>query len=393
MKRLVSILTLSILCLCSTFAGNFFEKRYFELQMNVPVNVSNNAIKLEDVLKKEVVIDLSEIAAKLPKEGLVVNASAYPDFAMNIRAGNVFVGMSTGLDVYERLGISKDLFDFIGKGNQVGESIDIDLNNCADVFFHYDIEVGVKVKKTDVHIRPAIFVPIVSMAGEVGKATFVNDSEGNIAANIHADFNIYSVDFDNPENIINDLSKSIGFDIGGSYTKSFNPRADLIIDFRIPVVPGKLNYLTKFSMDMDYSMNIMDFGEVTNSTSNESTTERIKPYKVNRPLKLNGYINYKLFGKLLSVRAGGGLGVYHPFGDGWTVYPEYFVGTVFNLADVLKFNASMEYTDRIFRNQLGATVNLRIVQVDAGASLQSADFAKSFTGTGYGAYAIVSLGF
>ncbi len=393
MKKLFSILVLSVLCLSAAFANNFFEKRYFEMQMNVPVNVSNNAIKLEDVLKSEVVIDLRDIATKMPKEGLVVNASAYPEFAMNIRAGNVFVGMTTGLDVYERLGISKDLFDFLGKGNQVGESIDVALNNSADVFFHYDLEVGVKVKKTDIHIRPAIFVPIVSMADEAGKVTFVNDSEGNIAANLHADFNIYSIDFDNPENIANDLSKSIGFDIGGSYTKSFNPRADLIIDFRIPVVPGKLNYLTKFSMDMDYSMKIMDLGEATNSLSNDSTTERIKPYKVNRPLKLNGYIDYKLYGKLLSVRAGGGLGVYHPFGDGWSIYPEYFVGTVFNLADLLKFNVSTEYTDRIFKNQLGATINLRIVQVDAGASLQAADFAKSFTGTGYGAYAIVSVGF
>ena len=39
------------------------------------------------------------------------------------------------------------------------------------------------------------------------------------------------------------------------------------------------------------------------------------------------------------------------------------------------------------------TVNVRFVQIDVGATVQSASFKKSFVGAGAGAYAYVTVGF
>lgn len=395
MKRLFSILIVSGLCLSAAFAGGFFEKRYFEIQMKVPVNLSNNIISLDDVLKKEVVIDLNEIAKKTPKDGLVLNASAYPEYAMHLQVANVFVGLSTGVDVYDRLGVSRDLIDFLGNGNQIGDSIDVALNNSADAFFHVDLDVGIKNKKTNIHVKPSVFLPIASMNGDMGKVSFLNDADGNITAKMHADINFHSlVDFSDPTaSLSTDLGKCFGFDIAASYKKELNRKSAYEIAARIPIVPGKLNYLSNFTMDFDYSMNIMDFGNATSNSSNSNDSRKTDPYKINRPMKVNAYYDYALMGKMLSLRGGLGFGVYHPFVDGAVFYPEYYLGSTFNLIDLFKCTLSTEYTDRIFKNQLGLTLNLRIIQVDAGASLQAADFTKSFAGTGYGAYVMFTTGF
>jgi hypothetical protein len=59
----------------------------------------------------------------------------------------------------------------------------------------------------------------------------------------------------------------------------------------------------------------------------------------------------------------------------------------------LNFELSHSYIDQLFRNEFAVAVNIRLVEVDAGISLQSASFAKSFTGAGLGAFVTVSIGF
>ena len=54
---------------------------------------------------------------------------------------------------------------------------------------------------------------------------------------------------------------------------------------------------------------------------------------------------------------------------------------------------STEYRDQLFIHQIGATLNVRVLQLDVGISSQSASFKKSFEVSGVGAYAYITMGF
>ena len=118
-------------------------------------------------------------------------------------------------------------------------------------------------------------------------------------------------------------------------------------------------------------------------------------YKIRRPMFIMGYLDfYPLFGtNLLSLRAGIGAGVRHPFAADAIGYFNYYTGATVNLIDVLKVTASMSYMDRIFKNQIELAINARIIELDIGASLQSANFLKSWQGAGFGAYVNFAMGF
>ena len=44
------------------YSKNFLSERFFEFQIGVPVDFSNNAISLDDIFKKELTLDLAKIA-------------------------------------------------------------------------------------------------------------------------------------------------------------------------------------------------------------------------------------------------------------------------------------------------------------------------------------------
>ena len=49
--------------------------------------------------------------------------------------------------------------------------------------------------------------------------------------------------------------------------------------------------------------------------------------------------------------------------------------------------------DEVYKNALALSLNIRLVEVDAGVSLQSPNFTKSFTGAGLGAFVTLCIGF
>lgn len=391
MKRLLSIITL-LLVISSVSAKSFFSDRYVELQVGVPVSFSTNALPLKDVFKKDLVIDLREIAEKMPDEGFIATFNADPIVAMNFNFGKIFVGMSTGFEVFERFSLSKDLFDFLGKGNTIGQSIDVTMENNIDVFFDINLDVGVKFKRYDLHVKPTVFVPIVSMMGDAGKVSFVNDDKGNFNVKMNSDMNFrYSFDPDDIE--VGSLLHGMGVDIGASFRHPIGERLETEFDARIPVVPGRLDYMSNVKYNMEYNMSFMDMANAQSTNTETTTKSKGDVFYINRPMKFTSYIEYSPLGYLLLLKGGLGLGVYHPFIQGMTFYPEYYLGFELNLGNILKICLSDEYTNRVFKNQISMDVNLRIIELEAGVSLQAASFTKSFIGTGYGAYVLFSIGY
>ena len=398
MKKIYSLFLVLSVILSMGYSKNFLSERFFEIQFGVPVDFSNNAISLDDIFKKELTLDLAKIANEMPSEGLNLIVDTKPYVALNLNIAFIHIGMSAGVDVYEKMGISKDFFDFLGKGNEVGETLTFDFNNYTDLFAFCEADVGIDFSNFSIHVTPSLFAPVFSSSGSVAKVTFLNDEEGTINLNMNTNFSVYS-NFDKyDENILSDLfSNGNGFDVGVSASLPFGKKLVFSGKARIPIVPGSYQYKYSSYYEATTTMNLLD-----SSLNSSETNGNIKDFSkevleekiyINRPMKFNLYADYLLMGNVLKLRAGGGMGVFHPFLTDSFVYPEYYFSAGINLFDFIKASISTEYTSQIFKHQIALGINVRLIELDCGVSLQSTNFMKSFSNNGFGAYAIVFIGF
>lgn len=402
MKKLaVCIFALSVLCTTS-FAKSFFDHRFFEVKVGASADFSNNLFSCNDFFQRDLVIDLRKISDECPEKGFAVRADVNPSLELNLNILNINLGLSTGVDVYEKFELGKDLFDFLGKGNSIGQTLDINFKNSTDIFYYTEAKVGFSLGKIKVLAKPAMFVPLLSIQNSGGNITVINTSDGLLDVNMNVNMDIYSVyslksvdgsiAFDT-DALKGSIIGGCGFDVGGTVTYQWSDSFSLDAVCRIPLIPGRLYNKSSVSGGTSYKMNIMDF-ENSEKKSKEPTVKNEESYlALNRPLKLGLYADKNLLGTLLTARGGVGLGVQRPFCDGAFAYPEYYLGMSLNLLNIVKMGLSTEYRDQLFIHQIGATLNVRVLQLDVGISSQSASFKKSFEVSGVGAYAYITMGF
>lgn len=397
MKKLLGLVLSIFVISASVFSEGFFTDRFFELRFELPVNFSNNAVSLNDILKKEVEIDLRKIADTMPKDGLVFNMNTKPTYSMNLNLRAIYVGIDAGIEANGKVNLSKDWFDFLGYGNKVGETVDFNVNAYFDAFAFTDVKFGMKLGRYKFQAVPTLFIPIVSYSGSAASAKFLNDDKGRLYASISSDMTMHTA-FD-PNNFSGDVGSffnNAGFDIGGTFEMPLDYFSSLTIKGRIPFIPGKLPYGVKISTSYTIDTTVQDIiaNEMDEAKTNSSEPVVINEIAyINRPMKIDGYYHFKPIGSLIDLCAGAGFGVYHPFVENAHFYPEYYLGAQLNLIGLLKFGLSTEYTDQIFKHELGVVFNFRVMEFDAGISVQSASFAKSFSTAGLGAYIIYSIGF
>ncbi|MCR4578983.1 MAG: hypothetical protein K5681_01405 [Treponema sp.] len=400
MKKLITfIITVSLLCTALT-AKSFFAERFFEVKLGTDIGLSNNLFSCNDILKKDLVIDLRKIADDCSDDGFSIRANFEPRAELNLNIFGLNFGLSSGLEFYEKLNVGKDLFDFLGYGNTIGETLDINIKNSMDVFAFAQADVGFSLGKLKIKASPALFVPIISMCDTGASLTVLNTSDGELNVAMDMSMNVYSsvplesvngeVSFESGSNI---LAGSYGFDLGGLLSYSLTDSLSLEGLFRIPVIPGHLNNKSIVSGGFTYNMLLTDFENSEKNTKETKVKNESSYYTLNRPLKAGLYVSQDLLGTLFNAKVGGGLGIQRPFCEGAYCYPEYYIGLTLNFINIIKVGLSTEYTNQLFKHQLGTTVNVRVAQLDFGISSQSSSFKKSFEVAGFGAYVYMTVGF
>ena len=400
-KILACIFAVSVIS-TAAFSKNFFSQRFFEVKAGAEVDFSNNLFAGNDFMKRDLVIDLRKIADECPDNGFNIRADAAPSIAMNINIKDIHVGFSSGLELYESMDFGKGLFDLLGYGNSIGETLEFSFKNDADIFAYSQLDVGFKAGKFRITAQPAVFLPIISIRGGGGVISIVNDDDGNLNVSMDTDMNVYSlVDLKSSDgNVSLDSDKiedtvisGYGFDLGGGLAFDLSKTLSLEATCRIPLIPGYLNNKATVKGGFDYNMKLTDY-ENSEKTERETTvTNEEESLAVHRPLKLNVYLNKDLLGSLFNARAGAGFGIRRPFSDVAVFYPEYYLGMTLNLIDIFKVGVSTQYKDQLFIHQIGTTVNVRVFQLDMGISTQSSSFTKSLSVAGVGAYTYVTCGF
>ena len=401
-KILATIFALSVIS-TAAFARNFFSQRFFEIKTGAELGVSNNLFAANEFMKKDLVIDLRKIADDCPENGFNLRADVEPMLALNLNIKDFHLGVSSGLDVYESMSVGKDLFDFLGYGNELGETLDFTFNNDTDVFAYSNINVGFKLGKLKIKVQPTLFLPIISVRGGGGKATVVNDTNGNLIVDVDLNMDVYSIvpmksedkksiSFET-DKITAALQSGYGFDLGGgvayNLTKSFFVEATC----RIPVFPGYLDNKSNINGGFDYKVKLTEFDKSEKENKDVTVTNSSEKISLHRPLKFDLYADKSILGSLFNARAGAGFGIRRPFSEYAVFYPEYYLGFTINLIDIFKVGVSTQYRDQVFIHQLGTTLNIRIFQIDLGLSSQSTSFTKSMSVAGIGGYAYVSVGF
>ena len=397
MKKIIAVI-ISFTIICSALsARNFFSGRFLEVKAGTGVGVSNNLFTASDLLVKDLVIDLTKLADNCPDDGMNFVVNADPTVEINLNIAKFHLGCSVGSEMYGKFDISKDLFNFVGKGNQVGETLNLNFTADSEVFAYTQVDVGFDAKKFKLHVKPAVFVPVLATRGSGGTVTFTNGVDGSINVAVNVNMDVYSpVDLQNPQasvSDINQLTNGYGFDLGAYLALPLSRSLSLDFDVRIPLAPGHI--YTKASYEGGYSYNV-DF-----SNSKDAKSEMTEPkfsgfedtdFEIHRPLKASVYLDKNLLGTLFNARVGGGFGIQRPFSEEQIFYPEYYLGCTLSLFDFIKVVASSKYQDRVFVHELGTTLSIRFIQVDLGVNTQSASFKRSMEVAGLGAYAYVTVG-
>jgi len=404
MKRIITAIFTILVLSSLVFSEGFFSKnRFLEIKAGTTVGLSNNILSAPDYMKKDLVIDLRKIADQCPQNGFQVLANLQPEAAMKISIKSISVGFSIGAELYENMNIDRSLFEFLGYGNSLGQNITAAIKNETELFAYAKVDVGFNLRRLRFSIQPSIFVPLVEIKGNGGTVTAVNDAAGNL--NINADLNMevytpFDISFDqdgkikiNTDSLEKCMFSGYGFDVSAALSIPFTKTFSIEADARVPLVPGRIK--KKYLVTGAFSLNspVMQLGnnQIVSETPHCGDAMEAD-FVINRPFKVHAYLGKSFLNNLLFLRAGGGICVRRPLLENSIFYPEYYVGLELNFVNMLKFCVSTQYTDQIFIHQIGSTINIRVLQLDLGASIQSADLKKSFAFSGLGLYAYVTVG-
>lgn len=433
MKRVVGLLASFILFISSSFAGaaDFFDHRIFEIKLNVPVNVSNNTLTIADFLQEQVIIDLKELYNGMPKKGFDATIDVMPSAAITLdfKKGLHF-GVSAGIDVFANAGISKDLFRFIAKGNQLNEDFKVSVDSYADVFAFTQLDIGFNLKeKFTILVQPALFASlahavttdsyVMAKSGENNSYNLIMKGNMDIYSSVPLNEEFFGDSGAMVNKLMNGLAPSLGFDLGGKVSYKLTDFLTLSGSVRVPITPSHLNTKTSISFDKDMTfsldslMNKKEEGseeggnsegegasepqevEETGSTSIFSEPVSVQ-YYINRPMKFAVSAEFSPFSWLMKYYGTLGIGIKHPFAESRSesyFYLDYLIGTKISLVNIISLYLSTERTDEIFKHKATLALNFRLVEIDAGIALESANLQTSFKGSGLGAFVTACIGF
>ena len=388
---LISIFIISFSC----NAYNWFDDRYFEMGLDFSFGFSNNALQANDILTKNLVIDFKELSSRVPNSGMQFNFYANPALSFKLDLRKIQIGLKSGVDSWSRTALSKDLFDYLGNGNELYQTVEISQKVNADVFAYEEILIGFKIKKFKISVKPAFFVPILHVGSSDGALTLENLEDGSIIVDYKSEMEIYSAfGFDNEG-----FAPGVGFDIAGSVSYPLFDFLTLTANARIPFIPGSLKYKTTQTITMNFETSVDKIinGNLGSNNFDSSRSDSVSTtYYINRPMKFSVFGDFNLFDNFVLFTGGLGLGFRHPFTDDidtFEFFGEYYLGGSFTLLKILKFTFSTEYFEQLFIHQIALMANLRVFELDFGINAQSADFIRSCSGSGLGGFIGLKFGY
>ncbi|MBQ7159621.1 MAG: hypothetical protein IJS09_09410 [Treponema sp.] len=406
-------LLIVLLITSSLFAELYEPHRFIEVGVDAEAGVSNNYFRADEVLVKDLVINVQKMAKDLSSGGLTI------DYMVNSGA---FIGLNFGpkfrLKIFTEVEGSgyvnapHDLFDLLGNGYTAGTDVDFQMEGYADLYTSFGASFHTTIfQKYGITVTPAYFVPLAYVERTVANVNVSSTMDGTTVARATAPIEVYSTaslrpykenDFSS-STITSDVTSSLkngGFDLSLAVERPLLKRLDIGIFARIPIMPATLNHKMTMNAYASYTVNnLLGYLDDTLETSNDYGIDDIvytsgEGKKVWRPFRMGIEGAWRPFGTWCTFRPMFAMVVRNPYISGERiVYPEFGLSAEAALFNMLGINFSTAYKSRVFVQQLGFMFNFRAVEINIKAMLRGASFISSFNWSGAGAYVGVRVGF
>ena len=397
----------------SLSAELYVPHRFIEFGVDAEGGAANNYFKLDEVLVKNLVINVQKMAKELSSGGMKVDYSVFSSVFFNLNLGPDFrLKVFTEVEGSGFVNSPKDLFDLLGNGYTAGTSVNFKMEGYADLFSSVGASFHTTIfEKYGITVTPAYYVPLAYVESVTADVNVVSTSSGAIVARAVAPINIYSTSSLRPykENefsgstIRNDVFsafKNGGFDLSLAVERPVLKRLDVGAFIRIPMIPAKLTHRMSMNAYAYYTVNnLMGFLDDTLETENDYGFDDPVYYsgeskRVWRPFRIGAEAAWRPFGDWCTFRPMFALVVRNPYTSGErTVFPEFGVSAEASLYNILGINLSTAYKNRAFVQSLGFMFNFRAVEINVRAMLRGTGFVSSFNWSGAGAYVGVRFGF
>jgi len=413
-KILFVVLTL---CLSSLFAELYPARRYVELGYTEKVMVSQNAMPLADIFKKNLVIDLKKISKGMPKSGFAFSFEDNSDFNLDFNFKKFGFGFHIDTQLSGRMDISKELFDILADGAEAGKSYTVDGNVWAESFVSFSVPVRFDIGKFRVHLAPSMFSPVYYVPSTKITCSAKNGTDGSVTISASAPIEMYTVtefkglvkdgkistDFVDQikhDDLAQGFARSAGFDLSALVEYPLSETFDIGGYANIPIVPArmkrKVQATATLSVSTDSLLNIItNDSKMQHSADITDAVYLDANYMVNRPMRLGAECAWRPVGKWLTMRASAGIALRNPFGEDFSAksfYPEYRLGVEIVGIGMFGLGLSTEYTKKVFAHAVGIMLNFRAVEFDISAAVCSPTFVQSFKGEGVAIGCGVKLG-
>ena len=376
-----------------------FARQSFEFGIDVGVGFDNNLIMISDLLKKDVVIDLTKISNDVLDTGFTLNLGLGADIFINMK--NIKVGKNlldfgffTGADGNVNFNIPKSLFTLIAEGNIDPDNRVLDgmISASGGVFADAGFRVSGQLGKLRVGAVTSLYTPLIFIPKS--GITYEFDSTNGIYLDTSGEVSIYSP-FLTENGGIGELK--FGFDVSAEGEYALFPFLDVGGSIsRIPVGPAimKDRMLIRLTMEpLDITASELLSGDGVSFNLDSITIDETydtKEFYVLRPMRIDAHAKYKPFSNnFLVIRPNIGLSIDF---NNEEAYFNAGIGAYLNLVDFFMADISVNYTEAIWTNQLGIALNLRAFELNLKAVLRSSSFANSFKGQGLGVGVGIRLG-
>lgn len=402
MKKTLVIFAALVAMVSSAFAFSMGE-RFVEVRVNLPASVSNNGISLNDIMQEEAIIDFVKINESIKNNDLNFKLFTSPEVDLNLRFGKkVRIGFQAGVDANVEACVTKEAIELFAKGNPDGGPLSAGGGFGGDIFAYSRMPVYMKIKKLELTVTPTVFVPMVHVVPDNINVTVENDEDGTFNITGKAGVTVYSAlspsEFDmnnfNMSNIQTDrIFGNSGADLAIAAKYPVLKQLKVGCAVQVPVLPGKLLSKSTVGYQIDFKKNLFDSSKDSEDVMmlEEMKTEAYSG-KLHRPLTFMAGVDYEPVKDTVFVNGSVGFGLKNPFSSESVFYPQYTVGAKVNLINLVAVSASTQYVNQVFSHNFGAMINLRIVELDVGASLTGTSLPASFTMQGLGGYVTLCVG-
>ncbi|MDR2953204.1 MAG: hypothetical protein LBU82_08185 [Treponema sp.] len=377
-----------------------FARKYFEIGVDAGAGLDNGFIRMDKILKENIVLELSELAHGGKNRGAGLNVGLIADFFMkakNISIGNGVwdFGLFTCIEGNIGANISKSLLTLIGDGNIDEHDSSGGISVSGGLFTEISLTGSAKFKIAGknlyIGVKPSVFTPALYIPSDSGISYTLStkkDGKDGIYVKTEGEINIYTPTSLEEIDPLRFVFGPSGFDLSLEGEYSVFPFLDIggsfsNIPFSAAALQNKLT-LGMTELNIPLSGEALMKGEVPEIPDIEF--KRIyndsDELKVRRLLRFDLYARYKPFNsELIVIRPNIGFSANINKGDR-TGYFNAGMEAGLNINNLFTFHMGFGYRETILSYKAGLGFNLRAFELDLEAAFREQLLGVSFMGRG-----------